>query len=223
MTVNLFKRAIALLALVLTFAFLISLRTSANADSPAHTTTSQATATAPQHEQALWAAVIKNLHERQTAPTQEKTAEQEYKNLQVLKSLPAAQLEDVMHLFNGSLGVRCDFCHVRNDGKMEWDKDDKQAKKVARKMIQMTMDLNKNSFNNRPEISCYTCHQGHEHPANAPVLPVAVGSVGPSAAPAAAPARPPPAGAKPPEAPPTFEHFLQKFVEAVGAQAAIDK
>src|ERR1044072_6742577 len=119
MTVNVFKRALALLAVVLTFAFLISLRTSANAYSAAQTTAVQATATEPQDQQALWAAVIKNLHERQTAPTQEKTAEQEYKNLQVLKSLPAAQLEDVMHLFNGSLGVGWWFLFRLHCGRTE--------------------------------------------------------------------------------------------------------
>ncbi len=229
MTGPIIKRAIALATLVLTCAFLISNRTSAQGvESPAPAHSAQTGNAEAQDQQALWAAVVKNLRETQSAPPQEKTAEQEYKNIQVLKSMPASQLNDVMHLFNGSLGVRCDFCHVRTDGKMEWDKDDKQAKKVARKMIQMTLDLNKNSFNNRPEVSCYTCHQGHEHPANAPVLPVAVVAVQPPATPAppagATPAgATPAAAAKPAEPQPTAEQILQKYVEAVGGKAAIEK
>jgi photosynthetic reaction center cytochrome c subunit len=212
MTGIILKRTIALLSLVLIFAFLISKQTSANP--------------VLQEHQTVWAAVVKSLTEAQAAQTAEKTTEQEYKNIQVLKGVPAWQLDSMMHLFNGSLGVRCDFCHVRNGDKMEWDKDDKQAKRVARKMIQMTLDLNKNSFNNRPEVSCYTCHQGHEHPANAPTLPVAVVAAAPPVAPpATTPATP---GAttpatKPVEPQPTVEQVLQKYVEAVGGKAAIEK
>ncbi len=219
MTGKIIKRAIALLSLVLIPAFLISTRTNAHSE--------------PQDSQAVWVAVIKSLNDTQAQAAQstEKPAEQEYKNIQALKGLPAWQLDNVMHLFNGSLGVRCDFCHVRNGDKMEWDKDDKQAKKVARKMIQMTLDLNKNSFNNRPEVSCYTCHQGHEHPANAPELPVAVVAAQPrpTAPPATttSSATTPPAttaaAAKPAEAVPTAEQILQKYVEAVGGKTALEK
>ncbi len=137
-------------------------------------------------EPALWASLLQQAGQppqaqgQPTAPaaatqTAEPTAEQKYKNIQTLKGLPAAQLPALMHLFNASLGVRCDHCHVRNaNNEMEWDKDDKPDKKTARKMIQMTLDLNKASFSGRPEVTCYTCHQGHDHPLSIPALPAAI-------------------------------------------------
>src|SRR5215210_9472365 len=61
----------------------------------------------------------------------EKTAEQAFKNIQVLQSLPQSQLMPVMHFMRSSLGVRCDHCHVAENGKY-W-MDDKPAKqKIGR-------------------------------------------------------------------------------------------
>src|SRR5215471_12369098 len=58
---------------------------------------------------------------------EEKTAEQTHKNIQVLKGLPDSQLIPMMQLFDASLGVRCEACHVRTpDNKLEFDKDDKK-------------------------------------------------------------------------------------------------
>src|SRR4051812_16073766 len=76
---------------------------------------------------------------------QEKTTEQVYKNIQVLKGVPASQLDAVMASFTGSLGVRCSHCHTPG----QFDKDDKPAKQTARKMIRMVLDLNKGSFDGR--------------------------------------------------------------------------
>src|ERR1700739_4043907 len=58
-----------------------------------------------------------------------KTAEQQFKNIQVLKTIPADQLIPTMQFISGSLGVECEFCHV--EGAM--DKDDKKPKAAARK------------------------------------------------------------------------------------------
>ena len=41
-----------------------------------------------------------------------KTAEQVYKNIQVLRGMPAEQLNDAMHVIRGALGVGCEFCHI---------------------------------------------------------------------------------------------------------------
>ena len=61
-----------------------------------------------------------------------------------------------MQFIAASLGVECDFCHVQG----KFDSDDKPAKKTARNMIAMTLAINKNSFNSRKEVTCYTCHRG---------------------------------------------------------------
>lgn len=169
-------------------------------------------------EPAVWAAMIQQANQppatgQTAAPaaggqSPEPTAEQKYKNIQILKGLPASQLPALMHLFNASLGVRCDHCHVRNDkNEMEWDKDDKQDKKVARKMIQMTLDINKASFSGKTEVTCYTCHQGQAHPPAIPPLPSAI--IAPSAPPAPMTTMPAP------------DQILAKYVQAVGGNEAI--
>ena len=58
------------------------------------------------------------------------TAGKKFKNVQVLKDVPADQLIPSMQFISASLGVECDFCHVENAGKMEFDKDDKEEKKI---------------------------------------------------------------------------------------------
>ena len=71
-----------------------------------------------------------------------KTAEQAFKNIQALQGTPADQVFPAMQFIAASLGVECDFCHVQG----KFDADDKPAKKTARKMIAMTLAINKESF-----------------------------------------------------------------------------
>ncbi|HEY9231710.1 MAG TPA: c-type cytochrome, partial [Blastocatellia bacterium] len=92
-------------------------------------------------------------------PEQEKTTEQMYRNIQVLKGLPASELQGIMALMTGALGVRCNYCHVN-----PFDKDEKPAKQTARAMMQMVFDLNKDRFAGRTAITCYTCHRGQPKP-----------------------------------------------------------
>ena len=74
------------------------------------------------------------------------TAAQKYKDIQVLKSIPADELIPSMQFITAALGVECDFCHVSTQGKLEFDKDDKKEKKIARQMMQMMFAINKNNF-----------------------------------------------------------------------------
>ena len=95
-----------------------------------------------------------------------KTAEQQFKNIQILKTIPADQLIPTMQFISGSLGVECEFCHV--EGAM--DKDDKKPKAAARKMIQMMMAINKENFEDHREVTCNTCHRGSPHPMSIPAI-----------------------------------------------------
>src|SRR3981081_1410239 len=58
-----------------------------------------------------------------------KTTEQVYKNIQVLKGVPADQLIPAMQFITASLGVECEYCH----GPQAMDNDDKKPKKIARR------------------------------------------------------------------------------------------
>jgi hypothetical protein len=140
----------------------------------------------------------------------------------VLNGLPDSQLVPLMNYMAASLGVRCNFCHVNKNGQWDYPADEKEEKQVARKMITMTINLNKTEFNGNPEVSCYTCHRGRNQPVSVPVLPLAVpsprpqGPAGPAAGQGAATPSPTPA-------PPTADQILAKYLSALGGQAAIDK
>ncbi|HEY8411715.1 MAG TPA: c-type cytochrome, partial [Pyrinomonadaceae bacterium] len=133
------------------------------------------------------------------------TAEQKFKNIQIFKALPAAQLDPTMAFISGSLGVRCSYCHVTSS----FDKDEKQAKLTARRMIQMVFDLNKGSFNGQGAVSCYTCHRGKP-------TPVSVPAVGQNLW---APSSPKPT----PDALPTVKQILDRYAAVVGGAEALTK
>jgi photosynthetic reaction center cytochrome c subunit len=100
------------------------------------------------------------------APPTTKTAEQVYKNIQLLRGVPADQLIPAMQFITASLGVQCDFCHLEN----AFEKDDKEPKQTARKMIQMMWALNKDDFRGQRKVTCYACHRGARKPVITPVL-----------------------------------------------------
>jgi len=110
-----------------------------------------------------------------TTAQQIKTAEQVYKNIQVFKGLPASELEPTMAFISGSLGVKCNFCHVRQligSDSLNYASDAEPMKENAREMMKMTIQINKNNFyfdkNERPEflhtVTCKTCHRGEPFP-----------------------------------------------------------
>jgi hypothetical protein len=88
------------------------------------------------------------------------------KNIQVLKGLPASQLIPVMNLIKASLNVDCEHCHVVDSSGWKYELDEKREKNTARKMIQMVMDVNKEFFDGRHEVTCFTCHRGTTDPAS---------------------------------------------------------
>ncbi len=154
-----------------------------------------------------------------TAP-QEKTTEQVQKNIKVLKGLPQSQLIPVMNFFSASLRVRCTFCHVNNNGVWAFDSDEKPEKERAREMISMVLNVNKTTFKGGVEVSCYTCHRGSRSPVSLPPLPLPIPSPRPSAPAAIAPG----AQASPtPATMPSADEIINKYVTAIGGQAAIDK
>lgn len=138
------------------------------------------------------------------ADMQGKTAGQYYKNIQVLKDVPASQLVPGMRYITTALGVRCDFCHVQDN----FAADDKRPKQTARQMMTMLFAINKDNFNNRPEVSCFTCHQGHQEPMGAPALPAE--ATAPQFSRLAAGA-------------PTLTAVLDKFAQAQGGEDALSK
>jgi photosynthetic reaction center cytochrome c subunit len=105
-------------------------------------------------------------------PAKEKMSDEAFKNVQVLKGIPQSQFIEAMRFMSASLGVFCDHCHVTsNQGNWPMDKDDKKAKRTARKMIQMTWAINADHFDGRTEVTCASCHEGHVKPSLIPPIP----------------------------------------------------
>jgi hypothetical protein len=96
------------------------------------------------------------------------TAAQKYKNIKVLKNLPADQLIPVMRRFNAALGVECTFCHIRKEDHTGWELDTKPEKLTARRMILLTEDLNKHQRSIEGKATCFMCHHGQHEPQTRP-------------------------------------------------------
>jgi hypothetical protein len=135
----------------------------------------------------------------QTAPTaQPAFAVPPYRNLHVYpKDISRADLLANMKLFSQSLGVRCTYCHVGEEGKplstFDFASDAKEKKKIARDMLRMAHRLNTDlpgiTGDPTARITCFTCHRGSTKPLVRP----------PEGAPNTVPPPPAPAPAKPAE------------------------
>ena len=100
-----------------------------------------------------------------------------YTNLTVLpKTISKEDLMNVMRNFTEGLGVRCNFCHVGEEGKplstYDFSSDDKDNKKEARVMLKMVNNINENYLSelkkfgggNVMQVKCITCHHGLREP-----------------------------------------------------------
>lgn len=99
-----------------------------------------------------------------------------YKNLKILpKNITHEQMDSVMHHYSNSLGVKCSFCHMRDEstGKTDFASDENKHKLRAREMMKMTDKINdkyfdltggKRDLNTPLMVTCYTCHHGLTDP-----------------------------------------------------------
>ena len=105
---------------------------------------------------------------RSIAGRENQPAESVFKNIKILKGIPAGRLVNIMNMgFGRSLGVSCGFCHVPG----KWDLDDKEEKNTARLMFAMVQTINRdymakvpNDRGTPPVVNCFTCHRGMAHP-----------------------------------------------------------
>ncbi len=141
-------------------------------------------------------------------PSPEKTSNEVFKRIKVFKSTPSDQLIPAMQFISASLGVQCEFCHVER----AFDRDDKEPKQIARRMIQMTMALNDKDFEGKQVVSCYSCHRGHPKPVSIPVIPDVP-------APFVSSAEPQPDSAGLPKA----DQVLRRYTAAIGGPDRINR
>ncbi|OZC02860.1 c-type cytochrome [Rubricoccus marinus] len=100
----------------------------------------------------------------------------EWENLQVLPdSLSRDELIGMMRGYADGLGVKCGYCHVREDGEFAFGSDAKPEKEVARGMIRMVRQINTEilpaidrstdeAAEPQVDVTCWTCHRGDAKP-----------------------------------------------------------
>ncbi len=139
-----------------------------------------------------------------------KLADEEFKNIQALKGIPAEQVIPSMQFIAASLGVECEYCHVAHAN----EKDDKKPKVTARKMINMMMAINRDNFEGHREVTCYSCHRGSKDPVGTPIItdeePRSAGGEEKK-----------PGEAK--SALPAADELLDKYLAAIGGSEALQK
>ena len=98
-------------------------------------------------------------------------------NVKVIpKTTPVMQVVGIMRNFAGGLGVRCQFCHVGQEGmplgQFDFAKDEKRTKLTARQMMRMVEEINRRldtlpdheKMTSHVEVTCNTCHRGVSRP-----------------------------------------------------------
>jgi hypothetical protein len=175
-------------------------------------------------------------------------AQEKYKDIRVLKDVPAADLDVTMQYFVAATGLNCTSCHVRDQatGVFSFEKDT-DNKTTARGMIQLVQTVNAADFGAR--INCATCHQGANRPAGLQAAQMMTraqleamaaqqaarqGGAGPGGARAGGPpAGGPPVGQAPAggrqgggrgnQTPlPPADPIIDQFITALGGQARLD-
>jgi hypothetical protein len=156
---------------------------------------------------------------------QEKTVDQVQKNIKVLTGMPESQLIPVMNFFAASMGRRCNYCHVNNQGQWDYALDAKPEKTSAREMVKLVMDQQTTERLKLDPVSCYTCHRGRTSPQSIPALPLPLPSPPPNAGGPGGPT----SGASPQASPsatpalPSADEIFSKYAAALGGQTTIDK
>lgn len=91
-----------------------------------------------------------------------------FKNVKILKDLPAARFLRVMDVgYSRALGVGCEHCHVEG----RWEADEKRPKRAAREMMALVSEINEKLGTlqeidtEEPSVNCTTCHRGYVKPA----------------------------------------------------------
>jgi hypothetical protein len=142
-------------------------------------------------------------------------AEDVFKNVQVLRGIPVDQFMETMGIFSASLGMSCEDCHAADDTNWEnYAKDISPRKQRAREMVLMVNAINKDNFQGRRVVGCYSCHGGGDRPKLTPSLATLYGVPPPEEVDGIFP--------QAPGAPPA-DQILDKYLQALGGTQRLAK
>ena len=140
-------------------------------------------------------------------------AEQVFKNIQVLKGIPADEFMDTMGMFASSLLYDCTGCHVQ-EILINRDAFATPTPRIqrARQMVVMVNALNRMYFGGQPKVTCFTCHRASGFPEVIPDLSLQYGD-GPPENPNAMTIFPQREGA-------SADQIFRKYIDAVGGSGS---
>lgn len=162
---------------------------------------------------AVWALSVASVS-GQAAPQQapgaaqtQMLAENTFRNITALRGIPADEFMGTMGIFSAATGLNCFDCHI-DKGTPEGFAEETPRKQMARRMVAMMTEINKENFGGRQVVTCFTCHRGSNQPRVTPSMaglysPVTLDELDVLVPPA-------PAGT------PTAAQILDKYLQAVG-------
>jgi photosynthetic reaction center cytochrome c subunit len=160
----------------------------------------------------IWATTVALVAGQAPATAGAQMSDQVFKNVQVLKGIPVDEFMGTMGLFSAALTVCCGDCHTgAGTSNPKWE-DDPPRKRTARRMMQMVAAINRDNFNGRQVVTCWTCHRGSQRPMATPPLDRLYGE--PTIEP---PDIIPPATS----GEPTVDQILDKYIQALGGPARL--
>jgi photosynthetic reaction center cytochrome c subunit len=143
-------------------------------------------------------------------------SEQAFKDVQVLRGVPASEFIETMGFFAVSLTANCTTCHGdASAGSWEHYADNTPLKQAARRMVVMMNSINQANFGGKREVTCYTCHRGDRTPRVTPTIADVYNST-------FNPIEPdqllPPASTEP-----SADQILDKYIQALGGAQQLAK
>ena len=109
------------------------------------------------------------------APTKPMMVEDVFKNVQALKGIGVDDFLLTMGIMSAAVGSDCVGCHPSaGTDHVDWALDTPR-KRTARRMVQMVTAINRDNFNGRQVVTCWSCHRGRDRPVTTPTLDVVYG------------------------------------------------
>jgi photosynthetic reaction center cytochrome c subunit len=139
-------------------------------------------------------------------------ADEVFKNIQVLKGIPADEFMGIMSLFSAALGQSCETCHDGKDGWASYALDTVPRKVMARRMVTMMAAINQANFGGRQVVTCFTCHRGTDRPRVTPSLADVYREAPPEGP--DEPVRPAPGA-------PSADQVLDNYLQAIGGASRV--
>src|ERR1700752_4078353 len=145
------------------------------------------------------------------APAKPMMVEDVFKNVQALKGIGVDDFLLTMGIMSAAVGSDCVGCHPSGGtDHVDWALDTPR-KRTARRMVQMVTSINRDNFNGRQVVTCWTCHRGRDRPVTTMTLEAVYGPPAEESDDVLAQA----------QGVPSVDQVLDKYVQAIGGAQSV--